>query len=90
VLYFVAMDRWFDRLPISSTNLMDIESIDIVFGPDNRYKTYWVENPLHHHKVNTTPGAPITTDELFDHDLTSLMLAGPAASTEPTVNQTSH
>jgi len=82
VLYFVAMD--------SSTNLIAIESIDLVFGPDNRYKTFWVENPLHRHNVNTTPGAPITTDELFDHDLTSLMLAGPAASTEPTVYRAIH
>jgi hypothetical protein len=90
VEYYVAMDKWLDGLPNSSTNLTEIESIALVFGPDDRYKTYWVENPLHRRKLNTAPGAPITPDELFDHDLTSLMRAGPAASTEPTLNQTSH
>jgi hypothetical protein len=81
VVYYVAMDR--DGAGI----LNDIESIALVFGPDNRYKTFWVENPLHHHKLSTIPGAPITADQLFDHDLTSLMLAGPAACTFPTASQ---
>jgi hypothetical protein len=82
VLYFVAMDRWDEYLPISSTNLIDIESIALIFGPDNRYKTYWVQNPLHPWKSNEEPAT-------LDQDLTSLAQAGPAACTRPTVSQPS-
>jgi hypothetical protein len=90
VEYFVAMDDPFKGAPVNfPSNLVSIESINLVFGPDNRYKTYWVENPLHHRNLNTTLGAPITPDQLFDQDLTSLMLAGPAASTRPTGGQPS-
>jgi hypothetical protein len=76
VLYFVAMDRWSEYEPISPTNLINIESIDLSFGPDNRYKTYWVENPLHPWIRNEEPATP-------DQDLASLTRAGPAASTRP-------
>lgn len=80
VLYFVAMDRLDEYEPFSSTNLTEIESITLIFGPDNRYKTYWVENPLHHYRNDSI-------DFLQDQDLTSLTQAGPAASTRPTVSQ---
>jgi hypothetical protein len=83
VLYFVAMDRFDEYEPISSTNLREIESINLIFDPDNRYKTYWVENPLHPWKLNEPPATP-------DQDLMSLIREGPAASTDPTVGQISH
>jgi hypothetical protein len=87
VVYFVAMDDAFKGAPVNSASyLVDIESIALVFGPDNRYKTYWVDNPLHPFSVNTL-STPINPDQIFDHDLTSLVLAGPAASTRPIVSQ---
>ena len=94
VQYIVAMDnrvemdssgKHFYFVPLSDAS--DIENITMIFDQDNHYKTYWVENPLHPSKMD----APFNPDpSTWDHDLTSLMLAGPAACTRPVVNQMTH
>ena len=71
VVYYVAMDRLSKDEPLSSARY--IESIDLVFDTENRYMTFWVDNPLHPCKLSAPP----------DQDLTSLILVGPAASTLP-------
>ena len=69
--YYVAMDRTDKNLPLSPASLACIESINLVFDSDGRYKSYWVDNPLHV-RNDAPPDA--------DQDLTSLLHAGPAAT----------
>lgn len=53
-----------------------VRQLDDPKQTDNRFESYRVDNPLH----RFNPNAP-------DQDLGRLMLAGPAASTRPTVSQ---
>ena len=75
VVYYVAMNRTIKTLPLSAAQY--IESIELVFGNDNHYKGYWVDNPLHPFRLDAPP----------DRDLASLIRKGPAASTLPVVSQ---
>lgn len=70
-VYSVVMDRTDKSAPVTKKTLVDVESIDLVFDSDGRYKSYLVNNPLHANNYG-----PFDADQ----DLASLLNAGPAAT----------